>query len=140
MAKPPKLKTLRPEDYDFSADASEWAPKLLQALSTFCSDVTNALSGLLDSENIRREDRDFEFTTPSGSVALDAAPFPIVLKPQKVTYPKGVTVLDPVVADGAVPAAAAQVIKSLDKDGNVVVRYVTGIEVSKTYKMRIRLE
>jgi hypothetical protein len=141
MATPPKLKTLRPEDYDFNGDAAEWGPKLLAVLSTFCGDVTAALSGALTiPENVRGEDREVTFATTATTPAIDAAPFPVTISPQSVKYPKAVTMLNPVVSDGAVPAAAAQVVFRLGSDGSVIIRFVTGIEVSKTYKMRIRLE
>ena len=140
MATPPKLKSLRPEDYDFNGEASEWGPKLLQVLTQFCGDVTSALSGQLTTpENIKAEERDIDFNT-GAAVAIDSSPFPLIISPQLVKFPKTVTVTNPCRSGGTVPLAAAQPVFRLTSDGGVELRLVTGLDVNSSYKMRFKLE
>ncbi len=93
MAPPPKLKRLRPEDYDFEAPPSEWGPKLLEVLTQFCGDVSAALTGQVSyGENIRSEEREIRVQMPSGSGSADAAPYPLFLKPQRALQPRNMVV------------------------------------------------
>lgn len=143
MAKPPKLKTLRPEDYDFNGDASEWGPKLLQVLSTFCGDVTNAMSGQLTApENIRREEWEITFTT-GAALSLDQSPFPLMLTPKVVTQPRHIWVTsieDISVSGGGSPVAAVQPFWQRTSEGQVKMRFVHGLLENQTYRMRGLME
>jgi hypothetical protein len=136
MATPPSLKRLAAENFD---DAEDWFKEaFLPQLNGFLGDVVNALSRSLNGDNILREDRVLAFET-GGTVAIDTAPFPLLLKPQLVRRPQSVVVLNPAV-DGEAPVGAAQVIFRLTADGDVAVRLVTGLDASKKYKMLLRLE
>lgn len=136
MATPPNLKRLAAENFD---EAEDWFKEsFLPLLNGFLGDVVNALTHNLNTENIAREDRVVTFTT-GASVAIDTAPFPIILKPQFVRKPQGVTVLNPSV-DNVAPVGAAQAIFRPTSDGSIAIRLVTGLDASTTYKMLVRLE
>jgi hypothetical protein len=145
MAKPPKLKTLRPEDFDFNGEATEWGPKLLQTLSSFCGDVTNALSRQLTrADNIRGEERDVIFTTNSNVTTADASPWPVSITPQTATQPKNVyvTAVENLTDSSAVgvPSGAVLPIWRLDSKGNVVFRFFTSLNVDTKYRIRVVME
>lgn len=136
MAAPPSLKRLLSDQFE---EAPEWFhEKFLPAFNGFATDVASALTkGLSFGENLLGMERELSFTTLSGSVVIDEAPFVIDLQvPFRV---KSILVLNPTVGDGAVPGAAAQVIWKPSARG-ASVRFVTGITTSKTYRMLLRLE
>jgi hypothetical protein len=145
MAKPPKLKTLRPEDYDFNGEASEWGPKLLQILSAFCSDVTNALSkGLTRGENLRGGRWQARFTT-NATVAIDSAPFPLYLTPGFQPDPKDfhlwiTDIRDVTDSTDAPPSGGASPCYRLTSDGRVELRLISGLDASRTYEVRGLME
>jgi len=146
VSAPPKLKRLLPEDYDFAGDATEWGPKLLQVLTTFCSDVTNALSGgLTRTQNMRGEEREavFDFTNVGTPPAADLTPFPLSIVPRSTPNPRNLTVTfveDITDATGLVPAGAVMPFWRLSADGAVVIRYLTGLDAGRRYRVRFLME
>lgn len=144
MAEPPKLKRLRPEDFDFEADASEWGPKLLLVLTQFCTEVTEALTGRLTRpQNVRGEEWEVAFTTPN-PVAIDAAPFPLApIKPKYTLAPRHVWVTfaeDITDATRAAPLASVSPVWHLNSDGNVVFRLFHGLDTERRYRIRGLME
>jgi hypothetical protein len=145
VAPPPKLKTLRPEDYDFNGEASEWGPKLLQVLSTFCSDVTNALSkNLTRGENLRGGNWELNFTT-GGTVAIDTAPFPKFITPQFKVDPKNfhlwiTDIRDTTDSTDTSPSGGVSPCYRLTSNGMVEVRLISGLDANRTYVVRGLME
>jgi len=134
---------LRPEDYDFNGEASEWGPKLLQALTTFCGDVTNALTGQLTRpQNIRGEEWEVVFDS-GASPTIDSAPFPIYRTPSTAVSPRHVWVTlveDITDSTAAAPASAVTPVWRLASDGKVVFRYFLGLDASRRYRIRGLME
>lgn len=145
MANPPKLKRLRPEDFDFEAEASEWGPKLLEVLTQFCGDVTSALTGQLTRpQNVKGASWEVTFTT-GGSIAIDAAPFPLYVTPSFSVDPKNfhlwITGAEDI-TDATATAFASGVFPHyrLTSDGRVCFRHFTGLNTSRRYRIRGLME
>lgn len=135
MASPPSLKRLDESKFDDMPDS--FHSEFLPAFNGFTSDTTNGLTELLARPV---EYRELVFTTPSSSVSENAAPFPLYLKPQTAKNWSICTVVNPTLRDGASPGAAAQALYEKTADGQLKVRFVTGITTSTTYKMLLRIE
>lgn len=136
MSAPPSLKQIDTSQMD---DAPEWfRESFLSQLNPFLRTVVALFTGSLSvSDNILAEERDVSFTT-GASVAIDSAPFPLVIVPRRVKRPFNVIVTNSAV-DGVAPIAAAQPVWGMSENG-VKLRLITGLDVNTTYKMRLRFD
>ena len=134
MAQPPSLKRIAEEGLE---DAEEWFRNgFLPQINPFLRDTVNLLSGQVDALNLAAEEREITFTT-GASVAIDTAPFPLLLTPQKKQSPQNLVITNCAV-DGVAPVGAAQAVWDRTSDGKVRIRLITGLDASTAYKMRIR--
>ncbi len=138
MAAPPNLRRLVLEN--LGDDVPDWfatgvVPQLNPFLSGTCDVLTRNLSV---ADNLAAEEREIVFTT-GASVAIDSAPFPLLLVPQRVKRPLNLIITNAAV-DGVAPVGAAQAIWRMTSSGRVEIRLITGLDASTTYKMRLRFD
>ncbi len=139
---PPSLKRVDAAEYE---DAEPWfLERFLPLLNSFFGDVVANLDRGLGLENLRREERVLEFTTNSNVTQGAVSPWPLVIVPQKVRRPENVYMsrVENVTDSSSVgiSAGAVQPWWIHGSKGEVVVRFITGLNVDTKYRLRFVME
>lgn len=134
MAFLPTVKSIRRED--IGPEAPDWVDNMLGPLTTFMEAIYSALNKQLTfQENIACTIRDFQFSTSStySSGDFTAITFPSGLK----NKPIGCMILQILNASDASVIKQAVSLSWEDLSGTIRINYVSGLDDSTKYTMRI---
>lgn len=119
-------------------DLHKWAGEVSNYLNEFNDKVVNALNSGLDVSNLNVSYKEFEFTTSStytgGTFSLPAFSSGITGTPVHVSVAQ-ITQIEPV--------TVITTSVSLDwsyNSGSITINYISGLQNSKKYKLRVRVE
>jgi len=139
MAKLPNQKRVLREDLK---DAPSWIDRLITPLNSFMESVYYALNkNITFNENIASQIKEIEFTTLStystASPKIDG--FQVIQFPHSLkNKPFGVTIQQITEKSGTYnPITSPVCIDWYDNNGVININYITGLEDSKTYIIRL---
>lgn len=134
MAFLPTVKSIRRED--IGPDAPDWVDNLLGPLTTFMEAIYSALNKQITfQENIACTIREFQFSTSSTYTTGDfeVITFPSGLK----TKPIGCMILQILNTSNASVIKQAVSLHWEDLSGTITIRYISGLDDSTKYSMRV---
>lgn len=134
MAFLPTVKSIRRED--IGPEAPDWVDNLLGPLTTFMEAIYSALNKQITfQENIACTIREFQFSTSSTHTTGDfeAITFPSGLK----TKPIGCMILQILNTSNASVIKQAVSLHWEDLSGTITIRYISGLDDSTKYSMRV---
>lgn len=135
MAAPPPLKGLRLEDFPGSP---AWFQAFLELLSGFVGDVSRALDGQLDSQNIRRVVHVLRLKTLS--VAADTFDDSRVRIPNRLPSPPSEVRIGKVTTTAAITAPIGPVVWSLASDNLINIEAIPGLDNDTQYEFNLVVE